>query len=176
MACLRLIRKSTARFARARDGVAAVEFALLALPFFLLVYAIFEIALIFTAELVLDKATAETGRMVRVGQVQRRSMTQAQFADLTCRNVRAILDCDKLKFDLRTYGSFAEVPTNIPMIGDEIDTRGFAYDYGRGGTIVALRVFYKWPIITGAMRGFLGKTGDGATVLMSMTTFRTEPF
>ncbi|RIY03277.1 pilus assembly protein [Aureimonas flava] len=163
-------------FARSRSGTAAVEFSLLALPFFLIVYALIEVALMFTAELVLDKATAATGRLVRVGQVQRNSLSQSEFRTLACGNVSALLDCDKLVFDLRTYSSFDDVPTTIPMDGDAIDTSGFAYDYGRGGTIVALRVFYKWPILTGPMREFFAHTGDGATVLMSMSTFRTEPF
>ncbi len=171
-----LIRRSIGTFGRARDGATAIEFALLALPFFLIVYAILEVALLFTAELVLDKATEETGRMVRVGKVQRNALTQDQFAALTCKNVKIILDCKKLVFDLKTYASFADVPTNIPMKGTDIDTSGFSYDYGRGGTIVALRVFYKWPVVTGAMRQYFGKTGDGATVLMSLSAFRTEPF
>lgn len=176
MAMLGRIARCIPRFGKSKDGAAAVEFAFLALPFFLLVYAIIEIALLFTAELVLDKATAETGRMVRVGQVQRGGLSQEQFAALTCQNVKVLLDCDKLVFDLRTYGSFADVPTNIPMKGDVIDTSGFTFDAGRGGTIVALRVFYKWSFLTTAMRDYFGRTGDGATVLMSMSTFRTEPF
>jgi Flp pilus assembly protein TadG len=176
MAVLRRLRRCIPRFGRSEKGSAAVEFAILALPFFLIVYAILEIALLFTAELVLDKATAETGRMVRVGRVQKSALTQAQFQDLTCKNVQAVLDCSKLVFDLKTYGSFADVPTDIPMIGNSIDTSGFAYDFGRGGTIVALRVFYKWSFFTAPMRDLFGRTGDGATVLMSMSAFRTEPF
>lgn len=176
MGLMKRIRQRIPKFGRSQSGAAAVEFALLGLPFFLIVYAIIEIALLFSAELVLDKATASTARMVRTGQVQRSNLNQTQFQDLACEHVQALLDCSKLVFDLRTYASFSDVPTNIPMTGDSVDTTGFAYDPGRGGTIVALRVFYKWPILTGAMREFFGRTSDGGTVLMSMATFRTEPF
>lgn len=170
------VRQSASRFRRSSNGSAAVEFAILALPFMLIVYAILEVALIFAAELVLDEGAAYAGRMVRTGQVQQSALTKEQFKALTCAKVEILLNCDKLVFDLRTYSSFADVPTTIPTTGDSIDTSGFTYDFGRGGTIVALRVFYKWPIITAPMRQFFGKTGDGATLLMSLSTFRTEPF
>lgn len=158
-----------------RRGAAAVEFALLAVPFFLVVFALLQVALLFAAELVIDRAAADAGRMVRVGEIQKERMTREGFADAVCGRVRALLDCDRIEFDLRTYASFADVPVGIPMKGNGIDASGFGYDYGRGGTIVSLRLFYKWPILD-VMRPFFASTTDGATILMGASTFRTEPF
>lgn len=161
---------------RSRSGSTAIEFAILAMPFLLVVFAIFEIALLFTAELVLDKGTAYAGRMIRVGKVQQDSMTRDQFAALTCDQVKILLDCNKLVFDVRSYPSFDDVPSNVPMSGDDVDSSQFQFNPGRGGTIVSLRTFYEWPILTDVLRQFFAKTKDGSVILMSMSTFRTEPF
>lgn len=161
---------------RSQSGSVAIEFAILALPFFLLVLAILEIAFLFTAELVLDKGTAYAGRMIRVGKVQQQKMTRDEFAALTCTQVKIMLDCNKLVIDVRSYPSFDQVPLNVPMNGDDIDSSKFQFDPGRGGTIVSVRTFYKWPILTAVLRQFFARTQDGSAVLMSMSTFRTEPF
>lgn len=169
------LKPALLRFRSDRRGAAAVEFAFLAIPFFLVVFALLQVALLFAAELVIDKAAAEAGRMVRVGEIQKARMTRTGFAEAVCDRASALLDCDRIEFDLRTYASFADVPTGIPMKGNQIDTSGFGYDYGRGGTIVSLRLFYKWPVLD-VMRPFFASTTDGATILMGASTFRTEPF
>ncbi|ALN75301.1 TadE/TadG family type IV pilus assembly protein [Aureimonas sp. AU20] len=176
MGILDRLRLRTSGFRRSQSGSTAVEFGVLALLYFLIVFAIIEIALLFTAELVLDKGTTYAGRMVRVGRAQHDNMTKEQFAAFTCDKVKIMLDCNKLVFDIRSYPSFADVPDDVPMKGDAIDTSGFKYELSRGGTIVALRVFYKWPILTSVLRRFFADTNDGSVVLMSMSTFRTEPF
>ena len=65
-----------ALFARARNflictrGATAVEFALVAAPFFALLIAILQTALIFLAQQVLQTATTEAARLVMTGQAQ----------------------------------------------------------------------------------------------------------
>ncbi|MHA1524338.1 MAG: TadE/TadG family type IV pilus assembly protein, partial [Alphaproteobacteria bacterium] len=55
------------RFGKNRDGVAAVEFAIVAAPFFAILFAIFETAFVFYADLMLDTGLAQAARMVRTG-------------------------------------------------------------------------------------------------------------
>ena len=49
------------RFARAQDGAAAVEFALVAAPFLALIFAILETALVFFAGQTLEAAVCRSG-------------------------------------------------------------------------------------------------------------------
>src|SRR5579884_3514899 len=63
-------RVRAGRFLRRQEGAAAVEFALVALPFFALMFAIIETALVFFAGQSLEAAAAEAGRQIMTGQVQ----------------------------------------------------------------------------------------------------------
>jgi Flp pilus assembly pilin Flp len=63
--------------ARDDSGVTAVEFALVAGPFFLFVVALIELGLTFWADSLLDEATQTTARKIRTGQLQ------AQAAELS---------------------------------------------------------------------------------------------
>ena len=64
---------------RNRDGSAAVEFGLVVLPFCVMIFAILEVALIFTLDSVLENAAIGTGRLVRTGQGSAQGMTAAQI-------------------------------------------------------------------------------------------------
>ena len=63
-------RPSRGCLLRSRDGSAAVEFALVALPFCFMIFAILEVVLIFTLDSVLENAAINTGRLVRTGQAE----------------------------------------------------------------------------------------------------------
>ena len=59
------------RFIKAKDGVAAVEFALIAAPFFMLLFAILEVAMIFFSSLVLENGVINAARTIRTGEFQK---------------------------------------------------------------------------------------------------------
>ncbi|MBC8129296.1 MAG: pilus assembly protein, partial [Rhizobiaceae bacterium] len=65
------------RFRRDRKGVAAVEFAILAIPFFVTVFAIVETSLVFLAELTLDQSVDRVARKVRTGELERKGADEA---------------------------------------------------------------------------------------------------
>jgi Flp pilus assembly protein TadG len=56
-----------ARLRRDRSGSAAVEFAMIAAPFFLLLFAMIEVAAVFFTGTVLENAVLETARQIRTG-------------------------------------------------------------------------------------------------------------
>jgi Flp pilus assembly protein TadG len=58
------------RFARHQDGAAAVEFALIAVSFLALLFAILETALVFFAGQTLESAASDAGRLIMTGQAQ----------------------------------------------------------------------------------------------------------
>ena len=59
---LAAIRRRLAGFARAEDGAAAVETALVATPFFLLIFGILQLAIIFLASASLENAMQTADR------------------------------------------------------------------------------------------------------------------
>ena len=63
-------KKLLRRFRSNRRGSVAVEFSLIALPFFALLFAIIETALVFFASQVLETAVQDSSRLILTGQAQ----------------------------------------------------------------------------------------------------------
>lgn len=169
------------RFAGNSSGVAAIEFAILALPFFTLVFAIIETSLVFMSELTLDQGVDRVARMVRTGEIQKASMTAADFRNTLCSQVSFLLDCNKLQIDLKAYQKYSDIPVNAPVTTDpsgrrDLDTTGFGYTTGAPDTVMALRVYYKWPIYTDVMHEYLSDMSDNSHLLVGIAAFKTEPY
>ena len=82
---LRSIRlKRLAAFGRDDRGVTMIEFGLLAVPFFTMIAAILETALVFLASQILDSAVQDASRLVRTGQAQANNYTLASFNTAVC--------------------------------------------------------------------------------------------
>ena len=69
---------------RGERGVSMLEFALIALPLFMLIFGILEVGLIFWGTYELDYATWCAARLIRTGQAQTANMTQAQMIAQIC--------------------------------------------------------------------------------------------
>lgn len=153
------------RLGRSRDGVAAIEFALLAIPFFLLLFAIIETCIAYAAEQVLDNAVDEMARKLRTGQItyetgQPTDMTKGEFRAAFCEQIAILMSCDdKLSLNVQSLPSFNQIPEGIPRedgrpFGD-LDTSGFDYAPGQDGSKNIVRAYYRWPIVTDLIRPFV---------------------
>ena len=162
------------RFSRDRGGVAAIEFAILAIPFFMLVFALLETALVFFGELSLDQAVEDVARGVRVGRYA--DASESQFRADLCKEVQVVMDCTKLAVDLRSYDSFADLPKSVRTTDGTFDTSGLGYEQIAGNKIAALRVTYHWPIVTDLIRKSLSDLSDGTHLIAATAAFKTEPF
>src|SRR5438132_14309500 len=103
------MRKGFRRWGRrGNSGSAAVEFALIAPVFFLLLFAIFETGMLFFADMTLENGVAVTARLIRTGQAQSAGMTQAQFRTALCRQISFPLSCSssQLYIDVRSFTNF----------------------------------------------------------------------
>src|ERR1700690_1807777 len=86
--------RAARRFVRHQDGAAAVEFALVALPFLALLFAILETALVFFAGQTLEAAAANSARLIMTGQAQSAGYAQADFKTAVCANLAGgLFDC-----------------------------------------------------------------------------------
>ncbi|MCW5714719.1 MAG: pilus assembly protein [Bauldia sp.] len=159
-------------------GATAVEFALLAIPFFLLLFAILETFLFFFASQTVSAATQAASRLIRTGQAQALSYTDADFKDAICRSMAGILNCAaNLRVDVRTVATFGAVDLAPPFDDDgNLDPQDFDYDDGVAGDIVVVRAYYEWPINTDLLGIGLANLGNGGRLIAVATAFRNEPF
>lgn len=176
---LRLIGKRLRRFGRARRGHAAVEFGLVAMPFFLLTFGLAEVAMVGFAQTSLDHAVSETARRIRTGQSQgaNESFTQVQTSLCTELNQLLSLSCaNNLYLDVNSFPSFVTVTNTSPIQNGNFNTGGFNYNPGQASSIVVVRAYYRWHIITPLFDQLFSNVGNSERVLSSTMMFRNEPF
>ena len=173
------LKRQTPRDRSARSGSSAVEFALVGLPFFFMLFAIMEIGLIFVTDSILDNATVNTGRLVRTGQAAGAGMTGAQFKTELCSRMSIFSgDCEgRATVDVRTLPQFRNATPPDPLAnGTNFDASGLTYVSGQPGDLMLVRVWYEQPLITPFLAQAISQLDDGNTMLMATTAFRNEPF
>lgn len=165
------------RFRRNKGGMAAVEFAMVILPFFVMLFAILDTALVFFASTTLENGINGAARRIRTGQAQANNMTQQQFRTLVCNEISGLLDCDaRLALDVRRFTGWGSV--NLPAALDANGnlTGNFIFDPGGPSDVVVVRAFYSWPILTPSMQGSLSNMSGNHRLLTASIAFRNEPF
>lgn len=164
------------RFRRNKKGNVAVEFAMLAIPFFLLIFATIETCVVYFATSNLDSAVSSASRLIRIGSVQTSGMTPNQFRDLVCSRMHLVSNCSStLRIDVRNFSNFGGVtfPPLVDANGNMVENTVF--QPGTAGDIVVVRAYYSWGVLTPALVGFSNLDGGGRLVAAS-AAFRNEPF
>lgn len=166
---------NVARFARRKDGAAAVEFALVAAPFIALLFAIIETALIFFAGQALETATADSARLILTGQAQTQGLTLTTFKQNVCTRIYGLFDCaNGIKIDVRKYSSFSAADLTRP-----VDNNGNVVEnYNPGGPceIVVVRMMYQFPVYVSLMGFNLADMTGNKRLLVATSVFRNEPY
>lgn len=160
-----------------REGAAAVEFAMVILPFTFMIFALLELGLIFVVDSVLGNATIESGRLIRTGQAEAADMTAQEFRDQLCgrMSIFATQCDDRVSIDVRVIPAFGS-PVPDPMSsGTSFDESQMDFNYGTFGSLVLVRVWYRQPLVTTFLGQGLSRLSDGNARLMSATAFRNEP-
>ncbi len=162
------------RFARADQGATAVEFALVALPFLMLVFAIIELGLVLLVSLTLENAVIDVGRTIRTGQVQTTGGTAATFKTAVCAKMSWLgANCSgALSIDVRTYADYASTSTSN---ANTIVPTTMNWNPGGSGSIVLVRAYYSWPLITPLLQTGL-QTSGGKRIIYAATAFTNEPY
>jgi Flp pilus assembly protein TadG len=170
--------RAACRFARHQDGAAAVEFALVAVPFLALTFAILETALVFFAGQTLETAVSDSGRLIMTGQAQNNGYSQDDFKTQVCNRLAgSMFDCSNgVYVDVKTYTSFSNVNTASPIVNGQFDTTKMAYNPGVKGSIVVVTLYYQWPIYVSLLGNNLSNLNGGNRLLVAASVFRNEPF
>lgn len=166
------------RLRRDRDGAAAVEFALIATPFFLMLFAILEIGLVLVLNSVLENAATDASRLVRTGQVQQTRITREQFKDAFCANMSVFSgDCpDRVFIDVRQVAGFTNPGVPDPTSGGTFNPAILTYETGEPGSLMLVRIWYDQPVVSPFLANYLSKAQNGGVLLSTAAAFRNEPY
>ena len=164
---------------RAERGTAAVEMALVATPFFMLLFGIIEIAMIFMISSTLENGMDIAARTIRTGQFQSgNSATAAAFKTSICNTFGWFQsDCTShLSVDVRTYTTFAAVTAPQVVQNGVFNSAALTFTPGGPQDIVVVRAYYQWPLIAPMFNQALQQLNGGSALLTSTAAFRNEPY
>jgi Flp pilus assembly protein TadG len=176
----RLFRiRTVRRFARGEDGIAAVEFGIVAAPFLALMFAIMETALVFFAGQTLETAVADSARLVMTGQADK--FTEQNFRDEVCKKILGLFDCASgLKIDVKVYDKFSSISNAKPIDANKNLINNFGFQQGAPGDIVVVKLMYEWPTYMSFSLSWLkfdlSDLSGNKRLLMATAAFRNEPY
>jgi Flp pilus assembly protein TadG len=170
-------RYSRLKALRGERGATMIEFAVIMVPFFVILFGIFEVALVFWGTYELENATEDAAREIRTGQIK--GGGAAAFKAEVCKRVVILSRCNEdLRLDVRSFNSFADIQ-NSPA--DALDNNGnlnnnFAFSPGGPRSIVLVTTFYRWPLLNAISTFSLSNMAGGDRLLQASAAFRNEPF
>ena len=185
------------RIRKSESGSTALEFGVLAIPFFMIIVATVETLVAFAGEQILVNAVDKMSRQLRTGEItfnmgRATDLTEAEFRDLFCNEINIVLSCSntissdqKLFIDLKNVVNYSDIDVGIPKVSSadyaELDTSGFEYAPGGSGSINVLRVYYKWDVTVDLIRPYItnirpGAEGSEYYLMVSTTAFRNEGY
>ncbi len=171
------LRRGGARLSADDSGAAAVEFALVALPFLLLVLVALQTFVIFWFSQALQTATNQAARLVLTGQAAANYHTAANFKTAVCAKLPPMFNCNGVYVDVQSAGTFSTLNTTPPV--PTYDSQGNRtdpphYSIGQPGDVAILRVAYNWPVL-GGIFGFANQP-NGTRLIMGTAVFENEPY
>lgn len=175
-------------FVKNRDGATVIEFALLALPFSMLIFAIIESCIAFASEEYMQNITDDLARQLRTGDIDRNTETAEAFKTRFCNQFKTFAGdgCeDNVIIDLRNFPTFAQAAALQTYVNDDneiVVPGGAKFEPGPPESRNILRVFYPWPVMSDIMRPRMstvreaGLLRDNATLHFATATWQNEPF
>ncbi|PDT35209.1 MULTISPECIES: TadE/TadG family type IV pilus assembly protein [Sinorhizobium] len=176
-----------------KRGGTAIEFAILALPFFIVVFASIETFVAFAGEQLLANATDTLARKIRTGEITQ-EMGESEFRQAFCDEIAILLTCsatevdepEKLYLDVRQVTDPSQFPAAVPRVGSgdssDLDTSGFQFAPGGGKEYTMVRAYYRWQVITDLVRPYVtnlrsaGSSMPDDYLMVATATFRNEDY
>ena len=169
----RQLKTTFKRLIQDKSASAAVEFALLFIPFIIILMAMLETGYFYFIAVLLEGATSEAGRQVRTGNIQQSAAPLAAFKEKLCDNMFNVISCNQLRVDVRNFSAFSSA--NPPAI--DVDSGLETFSPGEAGDVIVVRVIFEFQFITPLLGQLLNSNGDNETrLLVSSAAFRNEPF
>lgn len=176
------ILKISRRYGSSESGVAAIEFAMVAFPFFAVLGVIIETGAMMFAEFGLQSAVQDAARTARTGTAQGSSKTVADFKTAICNSAVLGTSCtSKLSVYANSYGTWAQLKAGMPNfmnigIKDDGTTDPTPFKLGAPTCPSSLVATYDWKF-TMPMMNYMGNiNGNKSRRLVGFAMFQTEPY
>lgn len=164
------------KFIKNRKGSAAIEFALLAIPFIVVMFSIVEVAMMFFVNSALDSALHKTIRNIRTGTATAQAWDMSRFKMELCKNLAYSFSCSNSvlvrAIKVSTVGNISYA---TPVTAGQL-TVVETFTLGASGDYVLVQVFLPWNPIVSFYKLSSSKLTDGTYVLGASAIFKNEPY
>jgi Flp pilus assembly pilin Flp len=180
------LRRRLRRWRADQSGFTAVEFAMVAMPFVMLLFGTISVCLYFFTNFTMENAVWQASRVIRTGQFQQgqggysgsAEDRKKAFKKALCAKAPGYVDCDKAIILVQSNsGGFGSIAQPVCATdGTMIDDAKAEFNPGGASSVVLITVCYPWsfggnlPFLT------LGNMKDGSLLIQASVAFRTEPF
>lgn len=183
----RLLRSRLLRQWKTDDrGSTALEFSIVALPFFMFIMGLIGCAFYFFISSAIEKGMDQTSRLIRTGAAVTDKMTVNQFKQSICDGAGSWIDCNQLQIFVKSYsdgwtGLNSTKPQPCVQGGVVVTNTAPGTDLiaiysGTASDVVVVTVCYKWNFTSELPMIKLGNMADGSLMLQTATAFRSEPY
>jgi TadE-like protein len=189
------------RLGRDESGVTAIEFAMVGIPFFMMLFGIMTVGLYFFSVFNLENAVETAARPFRTGAAGTKypltnatviAQSKSKFKDDVCGQLAPFFDCSKLRIRLVNVTELQKIDSNkVPEVGKclvnsdptvptsplilvPLDRTEFS-GVQQSDTVV-LTACYEMDLLKSIPFINLGNMPSGAMMLQAATAFKAEPF
>jgi len=161
------------------DGAVAIEFALVAAPFFITIIGILEFCLFFATGMALEGAAHDAARVIRTGEAQKSGDPLTVFQERLCSTISVIVDCDGVSYEVIEIpeDSFYSVADYAPQFDEDGNLVSQGFTPGGVESTVLVRLAYRYNFTTPFV-GHILHNGPVAYEYTHMATvvLRNEPY
>lgn len=182
------------RFGRNDRGAAAVEFAIVAIPFFMFIFCLMGCSLYFFVVSALEKGTDDASRLIRTGEAVTAKMTVGGFRDKICAGAGQWIDCTKVQVWTQPFDDWSKIGNNGDSsiggngvhncLGQNETVLDNSANYGKliavqagtASSVVIVTVCYPWDFASKVPFLHFLTMQNGSMMMQTSTAFRTEPY
>jgi len=188
-----VIRELASRYAQARDGATAVEFALVALPFFALVGACLENGIVFWEQEILQQAVSDASRQIYTGAFQTTNAGTTDTATLMSRFRTAIctqpngtprvtiFTCANVRVSVTKVADYDSANPVSPVAANASGASDWnpnfaGYACAGNSAIVVVQAAVDIPVFFPLLGAGVPNLPNKRRVLQAATVFKVEPY
>lgn len=176
--CQSLLR----RLRKNEDGTTAIEFAIVAVPFFMFIFGLMGVSSYFFIMTSVEKGMDQASRQIRTGQAQLANKTVKDFKKEICDKAGDWVKCKNVQVFVQKFPDWDQVVpqpciSNNTTVVNSAGGDDLIADYaGAANDIVLVTTCYKWDFAARIPFMDVGQMNDGALMMQTATAFRTEPY
>jgi hypothetical protein len=180
------------RFGRNDGGSAAVEFAIVAIPFFMFIFCLVGCSLYFFMVSSLERGMDQASRLIRTGQAVTNKMTVDDFRQTICSGAGQWINCKKVEVWVQPYDDWSKITSGTNIDGSGVHSclganevvlnnsanygKLIAVQAGTASTVVIVTVCYPWDFASKIPFINLQNMQNGSMMMQTSTAFRSEPY